>query len=739
MPLVTEQQINDIICSNLRDPFAVLGMHQEEKGISIRAFVPDAKTITVCEAGTGKPLRDMERIHGHGIFTVQFPARKKFFMYEFAIEPWSGPARRSFDPYRFLPVMSEQSRYLFNEGNHQRLFEDLGSHIRTIDGVEGTVFAVWAPSAKRVSVVGDFNRWDGRCHPMRLLGSSGVWELFLPGVGTGAVYKFEIKKYDQDHLTLKSDPYAYQQQPFPDYGSIVVDLDTFEWNDDDWLRRRRGTNLLNRPLSIYEVHLGSWCKSGPSEEDRDYLTYTELAHRLAAYVQEMGYTHVELMPVQEHPYVPSWGYQVTGFYAANQRFGTPGEFQYFVNYLHERGIGVILDWVSGHFPRDAHGLAHFDGTYLYEHRDPREGEHRDWGTLIFNYGRHEVRNFLTANALFWLEKFHIDGLRFDAVASMLYRNYSRHDGSWIANQYGGVENLEAVEFLQSVNHLVHDKFPGVFTIAEESTAWPLVSRPTSAGGLGFTYKWNMGWMHDSLFYFTRDPIYRKYHQNQLTFGLWYAFTENFVLVLSHDEVVHGKRSLLEKMPGDEWCKFANVRALFGFMFGHPGKKLMFQGDEFGMRSEWYEKRSIDWHLLETGDAAYHHHGLMRLVAALNKLYRNEPALWEYDFENQGFSWIDFKDSDASIVSFIRYGKDRSRYLLFVCNFTPVVRYDYRVGTPESGKYIQVLNTDESEYGGSGHFSVPHVFAENIPWQNQPDSMRLNLPPLAVVMFKMDRG
>lgn len=732
--ILSHSQISSIINSNMKDPFSIFGIHKAEKGVNIRVFAPDAKEVRVRNLADREVLGTMEKIDEHGIYVCAFPKKKDFFRYELIVTQHDGKTREVVDPYQFLPVMSEFDRYLFNEGNHQKIYEHLGSHTRVIDGIEGTVFTVWAPNAKRVSVVGNFNGWDGRRHPMRLLGSSGVWELFIPGIGEGEVYKYEIKKYDRDHLVLKTDPYGYYQEPFPNHGSVIVNLDRFAWTDQQWIQERAKGELLNRPLSIYEVHLGSWRKAGPDEEG-DYLSYREIAHQLAEYVQEMGFTHIELMPVQEHPYVPSWGYQVGGFYAANHRFGSPTEFQYFVNYMHSKGIGVLLDWVSGHFPKDTYGLSYFDGTHLYEHQDPREGEHKDWGTLIFNYGRHEVRNFLTANACFWCEKFHVDGLRFDAVASMLYRNYSRREGEWIPNKYGGVENLEAMEFLQSVNYLVHTKFPGVITIAEESTAWPLVSRPTSVGGLGFTYKWNMGWMHDMLYYFTRDPIYRKFHQNQITFGLWYAFTENFVLVLSHDEVVHGKRSILEKMPGDIWYRFANARALYAFMFGHPGKKLLFMGSEFGMHNEWFEKRSIDWDVLETCPCAFHHQGLLKLVADLNALYKREKALWEIDFENTGFSWIDFSDSDSSIVSFCRNARNAGETLVFVCNFTPVVRNDYRVGVPCEGTYKVLLNTDSREYGGAGYGEASSFTAHKGSWQKQPNSITVTIPPLGVLILK----
>jgi 1,4-alpha-glucan branching enzyme len=734
--ILTARQIRDILQSDARDPHAILGMHKETNGLSVRAFIPGAQKVVVKKRGASRAAREMVKVDDDGLFVAFFANAKRFFKYELVVAHNNGSSEVLVDPYSFLPLMSEEARYLFGEGNNVRLYDHLGSHIQTVDGVQGAAFALWAPNAKRVSLVGDFNGWNGRRHPMRLLGSSGVWELFVPGLDCGTVYKYEIKKHDNDHLILKSDPFGYSHEPFPHHGTIVSDLDSFGWSDEPWLMQRRQELHLNRPLNIYEVHLGSWKKSGLSE-DGDYLTYRDIAHELAAYVKEMGFTHVELLPVQEHPYVPSWGYQVTGFYAPARRFGTPDDFQYFVDYMHSQEIGVIIDWVAGHFPKDAHGLAHFDGTHLYEHQDPREGEHKDWGTLIFNFGRHEVRNFLTANALFWLEKFHVDGLRVDAVASMLYRNYSRKEGEWIPNKYGGVENLEAMEFLQSMNYLVHDKFPGAFTVAEESTAWPMVSRPTYLGGLGFTFKWNMGWMHDSLSYFSKDPIYRKYHHNQVTFGLWYAYTENFVLVLSHDEVVHGKKSLLEKMPGDTWYKFANLRCLFAYMYGHPGKKLIFQGGEFGMHNEWYSRRSIDWHILDEDDDAYHHRGLQALMRDLNAVYRNEPALWKFDFENRGFEWIDHTDHDSSIVSFMRRGEDGDAALVFVCNFTPAIRNDYRIGVEGEGCYKEVLNTDAKEYGGAGYGNEGGAHATGIPWHNRPDSIVVTLPPLSVMVFKKD--
>jgi 1,4-alpha-glucan branching enzyme len=734
MGILTPENINDILKNNLKDPFSVLGMHWASLGISVRAFAPEAKSIDLMEAGSKQTIGEMTRVRDEGIFEVALPDRKEFFRYELSMRLHDGTVRRQRDPYSFLPIMSEESRYLFNEGNNYRIYDDLGSHLRTIDGAHGCLFAVWAPNAKQVSLVGPFNGWDGRRHPMRILGASGVWEIFLPGAEAGTIYKYEIKKKDRDHLILKTDPYGYYQEPPPHHASIVFEMKNFSWSDHKWMRDRGTGDRINAPMSIYEVHLGSWKKSGP-RADGDYLTYQDLAVQLSQYVKELGYTHVELLPMQDHPYPPSWGYQVGGFYAANHRFGDPSGFQYFVDYLHNQGIGVIMDWVPGHFPKDAYGLAHFDGTHLYECQDSREGEHKEWGTLIFNFGRNEVKNFLVANALFWLEQYHIDGLRVDAVASMLYRNYSRKDGEWIPNKFGGVENLEAVSLFQTMNRLVHEQFPGAVTIAEESTAWPMVSRPTYSGGLGFTFKWNMGWMNDILRYFSKDPVHRKFHQNMITFGLCYAFTENFVLVVSHDEVVHGKKSLLEKMPGDRWNKFANLRSFFGFMFGHPGKKLMFQGCEFGMHWEWDALQSITWHILEKEDDREFHRGIQRLVADLNRIYRSEPALWERDFEYQGFSWIDFSDAHNSVISFIRFAKDTSDAIVAVCNFTPVLRHHYRIGVPYEGYYQEILNTDAKEYGGSGNGNLGGKTAERIGCHGREYSLDCTLPSLSTILFK----
>ena len=734
MSILSHDQIAQILTNNLVDPFAVLGMHWEKDGISVRVYAPEARSVEVVRRIGKDTVCSMTRVHDDGIFEYALPDEKRFFDYDLVMRLHDGTIKRTADAYSFLPVMTEQSRYFFNEGTHERPYDDLGSHVRTIHGVRGTVFAVWAPNAKRVSVVGEFSSWDGRRFPMRLLGASGVWELFIPGLDYGVVYKYEIKKHDRDHLVLKTDPYGYYQESPPNHGTIVFDIDSYKWGDTAWIDKRAKSNLLDRPMSIYELHLGSWRKAGPTP-GADFLNYRDLAHQIVDYVKKMGFTHIELMPVQDHPYIPSWGYQVGGFYAPNHRFGNPAEFQYFVDYLHRNDIAVIMDWVPGHFPKDAYGLAYFDGSHLYEYSDPREGEHKDWGTLIVNLGRSEVKSFMVANALYWIEKYHIDGLRVDAVASMLYRDYSRKGSDWIPNKYGGRENIESIEFLRTMNRLVHERFPGAVTIAEESTAWPMVSRPPYVGGLGFTYKWNMGWMNDMLAYFSKDPIFRKYHHNQITFGLWYAFAENFVLVVSHDEVVHGKRSLLEKMPGDQWQKYANVRAFLGFMWGHPGKKLLFQGQEFGMHWEWDAMQSINWHIIDQDEDKARHQGLARLVADLNHLYQREGALWEQDFVNEGFAWIDLADSSSSVVSFLRMGKDPENMLVVACNFTPAVHHFYRIGVPNAGKYREVLNTDAIEYGGSGAGNSGGVVAEEIECHGRPFSVSLTLPPLGVLFFR----
>jgi 1,4-alpha-glucan branching enzyme len=672
----------------------------------------------------------MDLVHPDGLFEAVFPGHHTHFAYRLRVIDNQGQQFEIEDPFRFSPTLSDYDLYLMGEGTHLRNYEKLGAHLTKLEGVPGVCFAVWAPNAKRVSVVGDFNRWDGRRHPMRNHPGNGIWEIFIPGLVEGALYKFEIKARSGQEIALKADPFAFAFEPPPRTASTVYDLDNYRWGDAAWMEARERCNHLERPVAIYEVHLGSWMRL--PEEGNRFLSYREVATRLADYVREMGYTHIELLPITEHPFYGSWGYQTIGSYAPTCRYGTPADFMYFVDYLHQRDIGVILDWVPAHFPRDPHGLVYFDGTHLYEHADPRKGEQGEWGTLVFNYGRNEVANFLLGSALFWLERYHLDGLRVDAVASMLYLDYARKPGEWIPNVHGGNENLEAIAFLKRFNEAVYKHHPGVMTIAEESTAWPLVSRPTYVGGLGFLLKWNMGWMHDMLDYMALDPIHRSYHYNNLTFGLLYAFSENFVLPLSHDEVVHGKGSLLGKMPGDIWQKFANLRCLHVYMYGHPGKKLLFMGGEFGQWREWDHDRSLDWHLLNEGP---HHRGLQGLVRDLNRLYRSQPALFEVDFEPRGFEWIDCHDWQGSIVSFLRRSKNPDDFVVVICNFTPVPRHGYRVGVPVGGDYVEVLNSDAAIYGGSNVGNVGMVTAQPIPEHGRPFSLVLTLPPLAGLILK----
>lgn len=707
------------------DPFSVLGPQKDADQILIRVFRPDARAITVIDRATGTPLIDAAQVHHDGIFEAPVPSPLP--PYRLRITPWHGEAFVIDDPYSFDRVLGEIDTHLFSEGNHYQIYKKFGAHLRIIDGVSGVTFAVWAPNAQRVSVVGDFNQWDGRLHPMRKLIEAGIWEIFIPGIVEGTHYKFEVRGL-HGQIQLKGDPFAFYGQHQIPNASLVFDLGRYTWNDSAWLTNRAATDWQKKPVSIYEVHLGSWQRV-PEEGNRP-LSYLELADRLIPYVLEMGYTHLELMPVAEHPFDGSWGYQVTGYYAITSRFGNPDEFRHFVDRCHQAGIGVIIDWVPGHFPKDAHGLAKFDGTGLYEHSDPRQGEHRDWGTLIFNYGRNEVRNFLIGNALFLIDEYHIDGLRVDAVASMLYLDYSREAGDWIPNVHGGRENLEAIHFLKRFNEVVYAQHPGIMTMAEESTSWPGVSRPTYLGGLGFGFKWNMGWMHDFLSYMQKEPVYRRHHQGDVTFSMVYAFHEHFVLVLSHDEVVHGKGSLIQKMPGDMWQKFANLRLFYGWMYGHPGKKLLFQGQEFGQWDEWNHGRSLDWHLCQFPE----HDGLKRLVQHLNFLYKSEPALSEIDDSYEGFDWIDFHDADNSVVAFLR--RDRSGgILIFVINATPVPRSGYRVGVPHGGFYEEILNTDAATYGGSNMGNRGGVPSDSQAWQGREHSIQIELPPLATIAFR----
>ncbi|MBI5141736.1 MAG: 1,4-alpha-glucan branching protein GlgB [Nitrospirae bacterium] len=629
-------------------------------------------------------------------------------------------------------LLTEHDTYLLKEGSHFDLHKKLGAHLLTVDGREGVLFAVWAPNAEYVSVIGDFNGWDGSTHPLAVrLDETGIWEGFLPGVGKGCIYKFMVHSRYNGFRAEKSDPMAFAAELRPNSASVVFPLDGYEWRDAEWMNGRAERNALSAPISIYEVHLGSWMRV--PEEGNRWLTYRELAGKLAAYVQEMGFTHVELLPVMEHPLDASWGYQVINYFAPTSRFGSPHDFMYLVDELHRHGIGVILDWVPAHFPKDGHGLGYFDGTHLYEHADPRMGEHMDWGTLIFNFGRNEVRNFLLSNALFWLEQYHLDGLRVDAVASVIYLDYSRNEGEWIPNKYGGRENLDALDFLRRFNQMVYERHPDVITTAEESTAWPMVSRPTYVGGLGFGLKWNMGWMHDILEYMTLDPIYRSWHHNNLTFGLLYAFHENFILPFSHDEVVHGKAAMLSKMPGDDWQKLANLRLLYGFMFGHPGKKLMFMGGEFGQWAEWNHEQSLEWHLLQFAP----HQGLRNWVRDLNAVYKAEPAIHEIDFDHTGFEWVDCNDHAGSVLAFLRFPKDRRHPVLVVCNFTPVPRETYLVGVPESGFWREMLNSDSEYYGGSGMGNGGGVQAEEGEAHGKPHRLRLVLPPLAALIFRRE--
>ncbi len=625
--------------------------------------------------------------------------------------------------------LSDFDRYLIGEGTHVRAYEKLGSHLVQMNGKTGVSFAVWAPNARQVTLIGDFNGWDTAAHPMHS-SDSGIWSLFIPELPEFSVYKYHITARDGQAFD-KSDPYGFAMEERPNTGSVVVNLDAYQWQDTQWLHKREQMQGLTRPLSIYEVHLGSWKKIPDEQWGSRYLSYRELAETLIPYVLEMGYTHIELLPIAEHPFDGSWGYQVLGFFAPTSRFGTPADCMYFIDQCHQHGIGVILDWVPAHFPKDGAGLNWFDGTHLYAHADPLQGEHPDWGTMIFNYGRNEVRSFLMSNALFWLDKYHIDGLRVDAVASMLYLDYSREDGQWVPNKYGGRENLEAISFLQKTNEMVHGAYPGILTIAEESTSWPMVSRPTYIGGLGFSLKWNMGWMHDTLDYMEKDPIHRHFHHNQLTFGMLYAFHENFVLPLSHDEVVHGKGSMLGKMPGDEWQKFANLRAYYGFMWSYSGKKLLFMGNDFGQWQEWNHDQGLEWDALN----APMHAGLKRYVRDLNLVYRNEPALFENDFEWDGFSWIDANDAENSVLSFVRLAEDKNNFLIIICNFTPVVRKNYVVGVPAEGRYKVLINSDLEIYGGSGVHGNEAVHSREEPAHGRPCSLELTLPPLATMILK----
>jgi 1,4-alpha-glucan branching enzyme len=722
MTTLTREDLERIVFRDHGNPHAVLGAHPRDSDVVVRAFRPGAEGVDVVLPG-GETVA-MEEVHPAGVFEGTLEGASLPLAYELSARYPDGDTHTVRDAYAFLPTLGEMDIYLAGEGRHEEIYEHLGAHPREVDGVAGTAFAVWAPNARAVSVVGDFNYWDGRVHPMRSLGSSGIWELFLPGVAPGAHYKYEILAQSGE-IRLKADPYALATEVPPKTAS-VVHRSEYAWGDAEWLDRRGATSPLGGPMTIYEVHLGSWRRN--ALEGGRSLTYTELADELAAYATQMGFTHVELLPVMAHPFSGSWGYQVTGYYAPTPRYGSPDEFRGFVDRLHQQGVGVILDWVPAHFPRDDFALARFDGTALYEHADPRRGAHPDWGTLVFNYGRNEVRNFLVANSLFWLREYHADGIRVDAVASMLYLDYSRKAGEWVPNQYGGNEDLEAVAFLKEFNELAHARAPGMISAAEESTAWPGVSRPVYLGGLGFGFKWNMGWMHDTLAYFAQEPVYRRYHHHELTFSLVYAFTENFILPLSHDEVVHGKGSMYEKMPGDRWQKLANLRALYGYMWAHPGKKLLFMGSEFAQEREWNAETSLDWHLLEQPE----HAGVQALVRDLNRAYRDEPALWEQDFDPAGFAWIEPNDADGNVLAFARFSRDGQRVLLLAANLSPVPRSGYRLGVPRGGRWREALNTDSGYYGGGDVGNLGVLEAEEVAWHNQPYSVEVTLPPLAAI-------
>ncbi|OQW95076.1 MAG: 1,4-alpha-glucan branching enzyme [Verrucomicrobia bacterium A1] len=729
-PLLDEPNIRSIVEGTHGAPYSVLGVNEtgaDTPGLVIRALQLFAQRVEVLRQDTGEALA-MNLIHNHGLFELFLPNAKKF-PYRLRMTGHDGHVWELDDPYRFPLQITDFDLHLFGEGTHFRTYEKMGAHPATVDGVEGVHFAVWAPNAQRVSVVGWFNRWDGRHHPMQSRGGSGLWELFIPALQPGDLYKYEIKGQG-DFLATKADPYAFFSELRPRSASVVWNVHKYAWQDQAWMDRRRSTNWHDSPISVYEVHLSSW-RRVPEDHNR-WLSYRELADQLIPYVKKLGYTHIEMLPISEHPFDGSWGYQTIGYYASTSRHGTPDDFMYFVDRCHQEGIGVLLDWVPAHFPKDGHGLAYFDGSHLYEHADPRKGEHKDWGTLIFNYGRNEVRTFLLSNAVYLADVFHVDGLRVDAVASMLYLDYSRTEGEWIPNQYGGRENLDAVDFLKKFNEIIHAEYPGFLTFAEESTAWPMVSRPTYLGGLGFDFKWNMGWMHDTLVYMTKEPVHRKFHHHELTFSLLYAFTENFILPFSHDEVVHGKGSMLNKMPGDLWQKFANLRLLYSYMFAHPGKKLLFMGGEFGQWREWNHHESLDWDLVQYDT----HSKLENLVQDLHRLYREIPALHQIDFSWEGFEWIDLHDWEQSIISFFRRGRMPQGILVCVCNFTPVPRHGYRIGVPQPGVYEEVLNSDADRYGGSNFVNSQYIHADAIPWMGRAHSLPLNLPPLGSVYLRL---
>ncbi|MDZ7923948.1 MAG: 1,4-alpha-glucan branching protein GlgB [Marinagarivorans sp.] len=725
--MISAAELDSVVYAYHGDIFAVLGPHQMLNGnYAVRVFLPEAISVSIIERGSNRLIKPLNRIHPAGVFEAEVAlGSRSAYLLEVEYENGKKIAE---DTYRFPSMLNPTDVYLFGEGTHEKLYQWLGSHLKEIDGVRGTLFTVWAPNANRVSVVGEFNFWDGRHHVMRKHVASGLWELFIPGVAENALYKYQILSKNHGVLPLKADPMAFAAQLRPETASRVIAQSQYAWGDNSWTSRKVEQGYRDQAVSVYEVHLGSWKRKG--DHGNDYYSYLDMVDELIPYVKAMGFTHIQLMPVSEYPFDGSWGYQPIGLYAPTSRFGSPDEFRQFIDCCHQQEIGVLVDWVPGHFPSDGHGLAFFDGSPLYEHADPRQGFHPDWNTYIYNYGRSEVANYLFSNALFWFDQFHIDGLRVDAVASMLYLDYSRESGEWVPNIHGGRENLEAIALLKRVNQKVYEHYPNAMMVAEESTAWPGVSHPVYAGGLGFGYKWNMGWMNDSLRYMSNDPIHRRYHHHDMTFSLLYAFNENFVLPLSHDEVVHGKGSLLDKMPGDAWQKFANLRAYYGFMWGHPGKKLLFMGCEFAQGREWNCNTSLDWHLLEN---AHWHVGVQRLVRDLNNLYTSLPALHFDDCEARGFEWLDADGTGTSVFAFAR--KAHSGFVVVVSNMTPVLRSGYRIGVPEAGFYRERVNTDAAIYGGSDKGNSGGIFAESISSHGRNQSIFITLPPLATLFFE----
>lgn len=724
--LLSKEEMEAVINGDHGNVFAVLGIHRNKgsKESFIRAYLPKSSSIEILSRN-GESRGLMTKLDDRGFYQIDLGVTDDYD-YKFRITNDKGAVYVAEDTYRFTPTLGDMDIYLLAEGNHLEMYKKLGAHVMEKDGIKGVGFAVWAPNAKRVSVVGAFNNWDGRVDVMRKHPSCGVWDIFIAGIGEGELYKFEIKT-NSNNIFLKADPVAFYSERRPNTASVVYDINHYEWHDSDWMNYRSEYNSFDKPMSIYEVHLGSWRR----KENNEYLTYRELADHLIPYVQNMGFTHVEFLPLAEHPLDASWGYQIIGMFAPTSRFGTPDDLRYMIDKFHQAGISVIMDWVPAHFPKDGHGLNEFDGTHLYEHADPRKGEHNDWGTKIYNYGRSEVSNFLCCSALYWLKEFHIDGLRVDAVASMLYLDYSRKSGEWIPNQYGGNENIEAISFLRRMNELAYSQNKGIVTVAEESTAWPMVSRPTTMGGLGFGYKWNMGWMNDTLRYISHEPIHRKYHHGMLTFGLLYAFNENFILPISHDEVVHGKGSMLSKMPGDEWQKFANLRAYYGFMYTHPGKKLLFMGCEFGQDYEWNSEEGLRWFLLDHPM----YRGMQNCVRDLNLMYKGNPCMYQQDFDYRGFEWLDHSNADDSVISYIRRGYEYNDFMIVVCNFTPVVRRNYRIGVPDNCDYQEIFNSDDVNYWGSGVKNEGVIHSDNQGCNYKPFSINITLPPLSTIIIK----